>query len=391
MIRASWARDLASATLRGRVLNRPSRIRFPTREEFRSGLEAFVRWWAAELWACLPERWQNRLRHRSLHFLLALKDDQKRVVVAERNDARPRSAFALQPENDQDAASLAAILRAIRKQGARLDLLVPEECIARRRMKVPLAAKDNLREVLKSELDRFTRFEHTDVYFDHAVVETDHEAKTITIDVAIVPRAVVDGFLTTLRAAGFNPSGAHLWRDGAKSPEATFFSKPAGRSPKAVRAVTFALVALVLVLDVAAAYLPLWLKIDTLNDLQARIETIRPKVERALQLERTLTELRSRDAYLIGLKGQAPSMSEVVGELSRVLPDAAWLDQLQVREGRVQIEGFAGAAADLLATLDGSPILSDVRFAWPVIADTTTNVDRFDISARVERARREQP
>ena len=389
MIRASWARQFAAATPIGRVLDRGMRL--PTREEFRVGLEAFLRWWAAELWACLPARWQNRLRHRNLHFLLRLKDDQKSVVVVERNDARPRSAFALVPKNDQEAVSLAAIVRAIRKQGARLELLVPEECIARRRMKVPLAANDNLREVLKSELDRFTRFEHTDVYFDHTIVETDHEAKTITIDVAIVPRAVVEGFVTTLRGAGLKASGAHLWRDGAKSPEATFFSMPTGRSPKTVRAVTVALVALVLALDVAAAYVPLWLKLDTLSDLQARIETIRPKVERALQLEGALMELRSRDAYLIDLKTQSPSMSEVLGEVSRVLPDTAWLEQLQLREGRVQLEGFAGAPTELIPTLDSSPLLSDVRFQWPVTADAAVNANRFDISARVARAGRGQP
>jgi general secretion pathway protein L len=366
-------------------LERGGHIRLPTREEFRSGLEAFVRWWAAELWACLPVRWQDRLRHRNLQFLVTVRDDAKRIVVVERNSARPSRTFALTPANDQEAASLAEIRRAIRKQGARFDLLVPEESIARRRMKVPLAAKNDLRDALKLELDRFTRFEHADVYLDHSVVETDHEARTITIDVAIVPRAVVDGLVTALRGAGLKASGAHLWREGTKFPEATFFSLNTGPSAKTVRMVTHALIVLVMALDVAAAYVPLWLKIDTLNDLQARIETIRPKVERALQLEHALTELRSKDAYLINLKNQAPSMSEVLGDVARVLPESAWLEQLQVREGRIQLEGFAGAPAELGATLDASPILSDVRFEWPVTADASANADRFDISARLER------
>src|SRR5262245_63176161 len=95
MIRASGAGRSAPAGLVGRALDSGTRIRLPTREEFRAGLEAFVRWWAAELWACLPERWQNRLRHRTLHFLVTLQNDKKQVTVLERNNARPRSVFEL--------------------------------------------------------------------------------------------------------------------------------------------------------------------------------------------------------------------------------------------------------------------------------------------------------
>jgi general secretion pathway protein L len=386
MIRGSWAGQFAAGRLARHVLELNSRLRLPTREEFRSGLEAFVRWWSAELWACLPARWQDRLRHRNLHFLATVNDDRKRVVIVERNNASPSRAFALAPESKQDAASLAGLQRAIRKQGARLDLLVPEETIARRRMKVPLAAKDNLREALKTELDRFTRFEHSEVYFDHSVVETDHDAKTITIDAAIVPRTEVDGIAAALRAAGLKPSGAHLWRESAKSPDATFFSAPTGRSAKSARAITVALGVLVVALDVAAAYVPLWLKIDALSDLQARIEIIKPKVEHALLLERTLTELRGKDAYLVGLKNQTPSVSEVVGELAHVLPESAWLEQLQVGEGRVQLEGFTTAPNELIAPLEQSLMLSDVRFEWPVTVDATAAADRFDISARIERS-----
>jgi Tfp pilus assembly protein PilN len=384
MIRGSWAGQFAAERLVRHVQELSSQIRLPTREEFRTGLEAFVRWWAAELWACLPPRWQDRLRHRNLHFLVTVKDDPKRVVIVERHNARPSRSFALPPENKPEADALAQIQRAIRKQGARLDLLVPEESIARRRMKVPLTATGNLRETLKAELDRFTRFEHTEVYFDHSVVETDPDAKTVTLDAAIVPRAAVDETVNTLRAVGLKPSGAHLWRDSAKAPEATFFSVPTGRSAKSVRAITIALVALAVGLDIAAAYVPLWLKIDALSDLQARIEIIKPKIEHALQLERTLSDLRTKDGYLVGLKNQTPSVSEVVAELARALPESAWLEQLQVGEGRVQLEGFTAAPSELIAPLEQSPMLSDVRFEWPVTVDAAANADRFDISARLQ-------
>ena len=388
MVVGSWARQLAAGRLIRPVLERTRRLRLPTADEFRSGLEAFVRWWAGELWACLPSRWRERLRHRPLHFIATVHDDPKRVVIVERNNARPTRAFALPPQNEQEEASLAEVQRAIRKEGARLDFLLPTESVARRSMTLPLSAKSNIRETLSSELDRFTRFEHAAVHFDYSIAETDLEAKTITINAAVVERAAVERIAAALRAAGLTPSAAHAWRDGAKSPDATFFSEKRGPSATTVRMITAALIGLVLALDVAAAYVPLWVKIDELSDLQARIETIKPDVADAMQLERTLGEMRSKDSYLVALKNQTPSMSELLGEIARVLPDSAWLEQLQVREGRVQLEGFADASAELIMVFEESSMFSDVRFEWPVAADPGTNADHFDISAHIENPKR---
>src|SRR5687768_11064191 len=112
MIRGSWGRHPAVLALVRCLSELESRL--PTAQELREGLEAFVRWWATELWACLPPRCQTRLRHRHLQFFVRVRDGETRIVV-DRNDGGPTSAFALTPESDEDAASLVEIQRAIRK------------------------------------------------------------------------------------------------------------------------------------------------------------------------------------------------------------------------------------------------------------------------------------
>ena len=380
-----------TSSLRGRIFEAAKLIRsligslLRTARALRPQLEAFLRWWGAELWACLPEAWRHRLRHRKRHFLATFDDEARRVVVVERNNDRFNRAFALAPQDAQEAASLAEINHAIRKDRARLEVIVPEEHIVRREVKLPLAAQDSLRDALGLDLDRYTRFQARDFYFDYSVAKTDREAETITVNAAIVPRRRVDETVTALRVAGLTPSAVSAWRDGTKRPDVTFLTMNTERSATMVRLITIALVVLLVALDGAAAYVPLWIKLDVLGDLQARIVSVKAEVEDAARAELMLSELRDRNVHLVNLKIQTPSMVEILGDVARVLHDSAWLEQLQVRDGRLQLAGFTRAPAELIATLEQSPILSEVRLDWPVMAASTESADHFDISARIER------
>src|SRR5262245_10131562 len=193
--------------------------RFPTREELKLQLKAFLRWWAAELWACLPDSWRNRLRHRQRHLVLRFEDAPGRVIVAERSDVPFSRSFALPAKEAPEAASLAEIQRVIKREGARLDAVVPEAHIIRREMKLPLTAQEKLRDALALDLNRYTRFQAKDVYFGYTVAETDLDAKTITVNAAIVERQRVDDMVSSLRSAGLHPSGVCAWRSGANRPD----------------------------------------------------------------------------------------------------------------------------------------------------------------------------
>jgi len=386
MILGSWTSSLAATQRIGLNLSIGDVFRSPKAQAFQTKLEAFLHWWGAELWACLPEAWRHRLRHRAPHFTVALQDDPGRVLVVEGSDTLPGCAFAFTPQSAQESATLKAIQRAIRNDGGRLEVLIREQHVVLRRLTLPLAAQDSLRDAVGLELDRSSRFQVHEVYFDCSVVGTDRDAKTITVDVAIVLRAHVNEIVTMLRAAGLSPSAVSARRNGGERSGVTFLRASTKPKTTIARVLTIALMLLVLALDVAAAYVPLWVKIDVLSDLQARIESTKAEVEEAQGLERVLGELRGRNAYIVNLKKQTPSMTGILAELARVLPDTAWLERLQVREGRIRIAGFATDSTDLIAALEQSPILSDVRLEWPIMAGSATNADHFDVSARIENA-----
>ena len=53
---------------------------------------------------------------------------------------------------------------------------------------------------------------------------------------------------------------------------------------------------------------------------------------------------------------------------------------------KLAIAGFSPAAAALIAGLEQSPLLSEVRFGSPVTADPRVGFERFNISAEVASA-----
>src|SRR5438034_10483005 len=73
-----------------------------------------------------------------------------------------------------------------------------------------------------------------------------------------------------------------------------------------------------------------------------------------------------RIASLRKAKLDAPSPLAVWAELTRLLPDTAWLASLAISQSSVTIDGTAQSAENLIALLDGSPMFEDVAFTGPV-------------------------
>ena len=69
------------------------------------------------------------------------------------------------------------------------DLLeLPAERVLQRTVDLPLAAAENLREVLGFEMDRHTPFKAEDVAFDYHIVSTDRQTKRLLVDLTVAPR-----------------------------------------------------------------------------------------------------------------------------------------------------------------------------------------------------------
>jgi general secretion pathway protein L len=75
----------------------------------------------------------------------------------------------------------------------------------------------------------------------------------------------------------------------------------------------------------------------------------------------------------------------ILAEITRVVPDQAYLSQLDWRDGTLQLEGLAAAATSLVGLLDSSPMFGAPQFRSPVTPDRRTELERFHVSVELTR------
>jgi len=110
----------------------------------------------------------------------------------------------------------------------------------------------------------------------------------------------------------------------------------------------------------------------------------------ALQVRKLLDrQQKSIAAIESARKGKAQSVPvvRVWEELTRILPDDAWLMDISIDGDMLTITGFAAeSAAALIATLDASELFSAPNFTSPVVRIPGQSGERFEIRLRVQPA-----
>ena len=141
---------------------------------------------------------------------------------------------------------------------------------------------------------------------------------------------------------------------------------------------------LVLLLGVAVS-LPLIEKQRRLSELEPQLAKAIGDAAYARDLERQVERLVSGSSYLIQKKRQDASVLDTLNALTLVLPDDTWVDRFDAQSGTLQIQGLSKSAEALIGLLERSERFENVRFESSVVGHEKQAVDRFHISADIER------
>jgi hypothetical protein len=148
----------------------PLRIRYA--DPLLGRLRSFWRWWSGELIELLPENLQKAIAQRQQKLYVEVDNDK--LLLSLGNHAAQREVLRLAP----DAAN--AEDEDIPREVQQTILLLPDDKILAKRISLPAAAEENLREVLGFEMDLHTPFEASEVYFDFTVVGRDRRRRLVT-------------------------------------------------------------------------------------------------------------------------------------------------------------------------------------------------------------------
>jgi general secretion pathway protein L len=268
---------------------------------------------------------------------------------------------------------LAALVpAALRRRRARL--VLPAERALIRELSLPLAAEENLREVLSFEMDRFTPFTADDVVFDVAILGRDAEQGRLNVLLVAARREVIDDLVAHAHgpAVGIAVAGTPASIDLMPRPPRRF-----DRTTKMLAG----LGVILLMLSAALPFHRQQQELDRLNEAiaalrveAAEIDAIRADIEAALASER----------FLAAARAKRPSALATLEALSVLVPDDAWLNVLTLSPDGVEFSGLAGSAEEVLRALEASPLFTAALFRAPVDQDISSQRERFTLAAKWE-------
>lgn len=345
-----------------------------------SPIMRFWRWWSAELSELVPQ-WLRQSG--DLHNKLFIEVG-KRATVIHRWQQGEFSELGRLDEPPRDvviqSVPFQALLAKLRKRNDRIVLWLPDPQCLVRQISLPLAAAENLREVLGFEMDRHTPFKVDQVYFDFRIVRRDPQKGRLAVQMVLAPRVAVDSALDFLVGVGAPATGIAM-----KEPSINLMppERRVGNTSLQQR-INVAMLATVVVLALTAVFLPLWQKHEAMQNLLPQVDNAKRQAGAASGLRQELEQLVAVNNYLLEKKRVRTSTLALFNELARILPEDTWVRQLDLRGRELQIIGETASSSKLIALFDGSPKFEKARYRSKLTKGMALKGESYHIEAQLK-------
>jgi len=262
-------------------------------------------------------------------------------------------------------------------------LLLPAESVLHRRLLLPAAAAERLRDVVRFELDRQTPFTADQVCFDARILERREDGQ-LEAELVVVPRVRFDIALQALEplsadlvgvdVAGFDgqPMGVNLL---------PVESRHANRAPH--RGLHWVLACVAVVALVFAGWLMLDNRRAAAEAFQAQMESRSADARRVSAKRQQLVDLTQGVITLDQARASRPTTVEVLEEVTRRLPDNTYLEKLSIEGQRLLLIGLSPEASGLVARLQDSALWRNPALSGALQPDSRSRLDRFTMTAEL--------
>lgn len=384
----------------------------------------FFAWWIRELSGLMPGAGGSVGRRRGSATVISI-DKERLDLIVERGRTSGIVASALRGDKARRGDSALRQDKALRRDdlvmartpgshgteaglGDEILALIEGRTLARpvglrvslaacldRRIEIPAAARSDAGRLAALDLERATPFRTRDVLTAVQVeAATPSVNGRIRVRQIVLKRDAVDGAMAALEGRGIPVAFVDCWdAERAAALPVDFLAStadatgaPADRPGRTLdrmltaTAAAAALAALVLVLVKHENALA----VSELETRAARASAAGVS-QRIAQSEAALAEV----ARLSGIRQQRPRAVDILDEVTRLLPDGAYLTEFNLDGDVLDLAGLARQAAPLLEAFERSRLFADARFSAPFRLDPREDRERFAMRVRLRATKSE--
>lgn len=352
--------------------------------QVRRSVTLFLSWWVEELLGLVPRWFREWLFAPGERLVINVRAGQLDLVV---ENARHSQILLSGADCPDTWASIAwtAVRQSARKKPFGLRLSA-QDCLIRQ-MELPRTAEDDAVRILELNLERSTPFKRQQVYSAVHIPPNQMSWSRLDVCHVIVSRTRLDPLIKRLAELGCPPSFVDCWTPGANHPlPINLIATEVPRTPGRIARVNKLLLLIFVALSASAATINVHKHSAALEDLehqvqqlQLQVDGIRSKITQSKAVLQQITSLHQ-------LKAEQPSPLEILDELTRILPDTAWINDFKLDDDRVEISGIAASAAPLITLLEQSKLFAEPAMTSPLTLTATEDKERFSIRLRIERS-----
>ena len=364
-------------------------IREQVRQRYQATpIPAFLAWWGRELGTLMPDSLSRRLMPPKPQLWIVPAESGGGDYRIWRADGEPKvlDVFGAGEDLQLLRGRWRDILAEFRDGQPEVRLCLHEDQALALPVEMPAAVEGNLDQALRYQLDQLSPFRADQVVLDHRVERHDQDRGRIEVTLRIVPNEDLDPLLDRARAFGAVIHAVDtLAAEDPPRPEG-FNLLPESRRPRYVHArarfntLLGAGLVVVLVLVMAQTVI---LRERTVSGLAAEADELRVEARRVMQLQQAFEDTLLAANFLAEKRASQPAVIELMDELTRILPDDIWLQQFQLQDSDLRIQGQADGSQRVIGLLDESRLFDSPEITGAISIDPRSGQERFRSQVRV--------
>lgn len=249
---------------------------------------------------------------------------------------------------------------------------------------LPAESHDIIRAIVQNKVEGIAPWPLTQSVFGHRVTAIAGDPAHVSVDVAVVSRALLEEVTMQLARAGISVTAVQVRLTDEDALRVDFLANRHVRHARQRAGRLAAGLAVISTLVAAYGLFLVWTSATELaRDRQktaALLESLRDRsgVQGGTPLLAAANGLHQRR------RDRQPAVA-VLNELTSLLPQNVWLESLTLEDDHMELKGQGTDIPSLIAILEGSDTFKDVNFASATQLNAELTAEAFSIDATLER------